>query len=135
MAAMTTVKGTFEITMQAEPPFDDVGGVTLSRASFDKRLSGPLEATSKVHMLAARTPVADSAGYVAVERITGTLEGRSGSFVVLQRGVMTRGARSLEITIVPDSGTGDLAGIAGKMDIEIVSGQHHYTLEYAFDGT
>jgi hypothetical protein len=57
IAAMTTVKGTFEITMQAEPPFDEVGGVTLSRASFDKRLSGPLEATSKVHMLASRTPV------------------------------------------------------------------------------
>lgn len=130
---MTTVKGTFEITMQAEPPFEEVDGVTLSRASFDKTFSGPLVATSKVYMLASRTPVENSAGYVAVERITGALESRSGSFVVLQRGVMTRGARSLEITVVPDSGTGDLKGIAGKMDIEIVSGQHHYQLDYTLE--
>ena len=132
---MTTAKGTFEITMQAEPPFEDVAGVTLGRATFDKRFSGALEATSKVYMLASRTPVESSAGYVAVERITGTLDSRRGSFVVLHRGVMTRGARSLEITVVPDSGTGDLEGIAGKMDIEIVSGQHHYQLDYTIEGT
>jgi hypothetical protein len=124
------VTGTFEITMQAEPPFDTVEGVSLSRASFTKRFSGAIEGTSQVQMLASRTPVENSAGYVAIERIVGALEGRSGSFVVLQRGVMTRGARALDITIVPDSGTGELAGIAGKMDIQIVLGEHRYELDY-----
>lgn len=132
---MATGKGTFEITMQAEPPFEEVSGVTLSRASFEKRFSGALNATSQVHMLASRTPVESSAGYVAVERITGKLEARDGSFVVLHRGIMARGARSLELGIVPDSGTGDLKGISGTMSIDIVNGQHHYTIEYAFDAS
>jgi hypothetical protein len=69
-------KGTFEVTMQGEPPFDVHEGVSLSRASFDKKFAGPLQATSKVQMLAARTPVNDSAGYVAIERIVGTLDGK-----------------------------------------------------------
>ncbi len=125
------VTGTFEISMKAEPPYDTVDGVNLGRASFDKRFSGPLQATSVVQMLSARTPVENSAGYVAVERIVGMLEGRSGSFVVLQTGLMNRGEQSLTITIVPDSGTGELAGISGKMNIRIVDRQHHYELEYA----
>jgi hypothetical protein len=127
------VQGSFEITMQGEPPYDDVAGVTLSRATFSKRFSGPLEATSTVHMLAARTPVAASAGYVAVERISGALEGRAGTFVVTHVGIMTRGQRSLTVQIVPDSGTGALAGIAGTMDIEVTDGKHVYTLDYRLD--
>lgn len=123
-------KGTFEIKMTGEPPYDTVDGVSLSRARFDKRFVGPLEATSQVQMLAARTPVEGSAGYVAIERIDGVLEGKRGTFVVMHVGVMNRGARELEIRIVPDSGTGELAGIAGRMDIQIVSGQHHYEIEY-----
>lgn len=123
-------KGTFEIKMTGEPPYDAVEGVSLSRARFDKKFTGPLEATSHVEMLAARTPVEGSAGYVAIERIDGVLEGKRGTFVVMHVGVMNRGDRSLEIRIVPDSGTGELAGIAGRMDIQIVSGQHHYELEY-----
>ncbi|MGA9520483.1 MAG: DUF3224 domain-containing protein [Myxococcaceae bacterium] len=125
------MKGTFEISMKSEPPYDTVDGVSLGRACFDKRLSGPLQATSVVQMLAARTPVENSAGYVAVERIVGTLEGRSGSFVVVHTGLMNRGEQSLTITIVPDSGTGELAGISGRMNIQIVERQHHYELEYA----
>jgi len=124
------VKGSFEIQMQAEPPYDSLDGVTLGRARFDKQFSGPLSATSQVQMLASRTRVENSAGYVAIERIAGTLDGKRGSFVVLHTGLMTRGERSLTITIVPDSGTGELGGISGRMDIQIVNGQHFYELDY-----
>ena len=127
------VKGPFEVRMEGEPPFDEVGGVALARASFDKTFTGPLEATSKVNMLSARTPVAGSAGYVALERVNGVLEGRRGTFTVVHTGLMTRGQPSLTISIVPDSGTGELAGIAGKMDIQIVEGKHFYELEYSFE--
>jgi hypothetical protein len=124
------IKGTFEITMVAEPPYDVVDGVSLGRVRFDKRFAGPLEGTSVVHMLGARTPVDGSAGYVALERVTGTLQGRRGTFVLQHTGVMDRGAPSLTVTVVPDSGTGELAGLTGRMDIKIVGGQHHYQLEY-----
>ena len=125
-------KGSFEVTMHAEPPYDAVDGVTLGRAAFDKRFSGPLEGTGSVQMAATRTPVAGSAGYVAVERIQATLEGRRGTFVVLHTGLMNRGTPSLTIQIVPDSGTGELRGIAGTMTIEIAEGKHFYELDYTF---
>lgn len=125
--------GSFEVTMSAEPPYDEVDGVTLSRMRFDKRFCGPLEATSEVHMLAARTPVQGSAGYVAMERVVGTLEGRRGSFVLQHLGTMNRGDAALDVTVVPDSGTGDLAGIAGRMTIDIVDGKHFYAFEYSLD--
>jgi hypothetical protein len=128
-------KGSFEVAMQAEPPYDAVDGVTLGRASFEKRFSGALEATSTVQMLAARTPMDDSAGYVAIERIQGVLDGRRGTFVVLQTGIMNRGSRSLTITVVPDSGTAELRGIAGRMTIEIVEGKHFYELDYTLAPT
>lgn len=125
------VKGSFEVKLRFDAPFDTVEGVSLGRAQGDKRFAGPLEATGTVEMLSARTGIENSAGYVAVERITGTLAGRRGSFVVLHTGLMNRGAGSLTITIVPDSGTGELSGISGKMAIEIVQGQHYYELDYA----
>jgi hypothetical protein len=124
-------RGSFEIKMSAQPPFDVVEGVSLSRVMFDKVFAGELAATSKVEMLAARTPVTDSAGYVAIERIVGTLAGRNGSFVVMHMGTMTRGVSALSLTIVPDSGTGELDAIAGTMKIEIVEGKHFYEIEYS----
>lgn len=127
-------KGSFEISSEHEPPYDTVDGVTLGRTTFDKRFFGPLEATSKVQMLGARTPVAGSAGYVAIERIAGVLEGKTGTFVVVHSGLMSRGSRTgLSITIVPDSGTGQLAGISGRMDIQIVDGKHFYELDYTLE--
>jgi hypothetical protein len=123
-------KGTFEITMQGEPPYEEVDGVSFGRASFDKRFTGPLSGTGKVQMLAARTPIENSGAYVALERITGTLDGKPGSFATVHMGIMTRGTRSLTLTIVPDSGTGDLKGIAGRMDIHVVDGKHHYEVDY-----
>ena len=123
-------RGSFEIQMQAEPPYDVVEDVSLARVSFDKQFSGPLVAPSKVSMLGARTREPGSAGYVALERVTGTLEGRSGSFVLLHRGIMDRGERALSVVVVPDSATGELAGLRGQMDIQIVEGKHHYVFDY-----
>ena len=124
------VKGTFDLTMNAEPPYDVEGGVTLARVRFDKRFAGPLEATSEVHMIGARTQVEGSAGYVAIERVRGTLQDRRGTFVLQHNGVMNRGATSLSVTVVPDSGTEQLAGISGTMAIQVVDGKHFYELDY-----
>jgi hypothetical protein len=123
-------KGSFDVKMTPEPPYDDVEGVSLGRAALDKKFAGPLQAMSTAVMLAARTPVPSSAGYVAIERIVGVLEGRRGTFVVVHNGLMNRGAPALTITIVPDSGTGELAGISGRMAIQIVEGKHFYELDY-----
>ncbi len=124
------VKGSFEVTPSFDPPYETVEGVTLGRASFDKRFSGALDATGKVHMLAARTAVTGSAGYVAAERVTGSLGGRTGTFVLLHTGIMTRGAPSLTVVVAPDSGTGELTGLSGRMNIEIVEGKHFYEFDY-----
>jgi len=97
--------------------------------SIDKQFHGDLEATSKGEMLSAVTSVKGSAGYVAMERVSGTLHGRSGAFVLQHSGTMTRSAPQLSITVVPDSGTGQLAGLGGKMDIKIADGKHSYTFD------
>lgn len=123
-------KGSFEVDLHREPPFDTADGVALSRASVDKHFSGALQGTSKAQMLSAVTPTQGSAAYVAVERIEGTLDGKRGTFVAVHTGVMNRGTPSLTIHIVADSGTGELSGIAGKMSIQIVEGRHFYEMEY-----
>lgn len=127
---MTTVSGTFDVSTRPDPPFSTEDGVFLGRMEFDKVFQGALVATSVVHMTYARTPVDTSAGYVAVERIVGSVDGRAGSFVVLHTGLMDEGELSLEVPIVPKSGTGELAGITGSMTIEESDGEHSYTLEY-----
>ncbi|HEY4160279.1 MAG TPA: DUF3224 domain-containing protein, partial [Polyangiaceae bacterium] len=94
---------------------------------------GDLVATSTGQMIGARSrEVKASAGYVAIERVVGSLEGRQGSFVLQHSGVMTRGIGELTVTVVPDTGTAGLSGIAGRMNIEIADGKHYYTLEYDF---
>jgi hypothetical protein len=128
MAAHAT--GTFEVKLTPQPPEDKAEGATLGRMSGDKQFHGDLEGTSKVQMLTAMTDVRGSAGYVAIERVTGTLRGRSGSFVLQHSGSSNRGATQLSITVVPDSGTGQLVGIAGKMTITITDGKHSYDFEY-----
>lgn len=124
------VSGTFTVTTHGEPPFDDIGSVTMARARVDKCYEGALEAMSQVYMLAARTPIANSAAYVGLERIEGMIDQRTGSFLVVHLGVRNRGEDRLTIDIVPDSGTGELAGIAGSMTLRIVDGQHRYELDY-----
>jgi hypothetical protein len=89
-----------------------------------------LEATAKGTMLTAGTDVKGSAGYVAIERVTGTLKGRSGSFVLQHSGTLTRGEPQQSITVVPDSGTGQLVGIAGKLTVIIAAGKHSYEFDY-----
>jgi hypothetical protein len=106
------------------------GAVAVGRMSIDKRFHGALDATSLGEMLAHRTAVQGSAGYVAMEQVTGTLAGRTGTFVLQHTGVMDQGAQSLTITVVPDSATGELRGLTGRMAIEIVDGQHFYEFEY-----
>ena len=124
-------RGTFnvEITPQVEPVSTD--GVSLGRRSLAKQIEGDLVGTSTGEMLAALTPVKGSAGYVAIERVTGTLHGREGSFVLQHSGTMDNGAQQLSITIVPDSGTAALTGIRGDFRLRIEAGQHHYELEYS----
>ena len=117
--------GTFEVKMA---PLDSEG--VPGRMSIDKQFHGDLQGTSRGQMLAAMTGVEGSAGYVAIEQVTGTLAGRSGTFVLQHNGIMNRGAPSLTITVIPDSGTGGLAGLEGTMTIEIAGGQHSYEMEY-----
>jgi hypothetical protein len=101
--------------------------------SIEKEFKGDLEGTSSVQMIGARSEVQGSAGYVAIERVMASLDGRAGSFVLQHFGVMTRGTGELKVSVVPDTGTGDLRGIAGRMSIEIALGKHYYTFEYSFD--
>lgn len=126
--------GTFEVKLTPQAP-DENGEATLGRMLIDKQFHGDLEATSKGQMLAAMTEVKGSAGYVAMERVSGTLAGRSGTFVLQHRGTMTRGEGQLTVTVVPDSGTGELVGLAGKMTINIADGKHSYDFEYTLDDT
>jgi len=128
MAAHAT--GTFEVKLTPQPPEDKAEGSTLGRMSGDKQFHGDLEGTSKVQMLTAMTDVKGSAGYVAIERVIGTLHGHTGSFVLQHSGSSNRGATQLSITVVPDSGTGQLVGITGKMTITITDGKHSYDFEY-----
>lgn len=131
----TRASGTFEVKLSPQPMRDDVNDATLGRMSIDKQFHGDLEATSEGEMLTAMTDVKGSAGYVAVERVRGTLHGRSGTFVLQHSGTMTRGVPELTITVVPDSGTGELAGLAGKMAIQIAEGKHSYDFEYTLAET
>jgi hypothetical protein len=98
--------------------------------SIDKQFHGDLEGTSKGEMLTASGTVKGSAGYVAMERVEGKLKGRSGSFVLQHNATMNRGVPQLNIIVVPDSGTGELEGLAGQMTIKITGGKHFYDFEY-----
>ena len=130
---MTTAiaKGTFSVKLEPQPDTGPVDGVSLGRIALDKHYEGDLVATARGEMLTAMTAVKGSAGYVAIERVSGSLQGRSGSFVLQHTGAMNRGAQQLSITIVPDSGGGQLAGISGTLAIRIVDGAHFYELAYA----
>jgi Protein of unknown function (DUF3224) len=126
-AVMTTLaRGTFEVKLNPQAPDDPA----IGRMLLDKEFRGDLEATGRGQMLAAGTDVKGSAGYVAIERVGGTLHGRAGGFVLQHSGTMTRGEPQLTITVVPDSGTGELAGLTGKMAIAIADGKHSYEFDY-----
>ncbi len=122
--------GPFDVKMTPEAADTEGEGSALGRMAIAKTYHGDLEATARGTMLTAGTSVEGSAAYVAVERVTGTLHGRRGTFALQHMGTMTRGEPSLTITVVPDSGTGELAGLAGKLAIVVVGGKHSYELEY-----
>ena len=126
-------KGEFEVKRIPQEELDIGGGASVGHSRFDKRFRGPLDAASVVHMLAVMSPVAGSGAYVAIERIEGTLNGRRGSFFAQHNGVMDRGKPSLDLTVVPDSGTDDLLGLRGRIAIDIVDGKHFYTFDYDLD--
>ena len=130
---MAHAGGTFEVNL-APQASDDEADATLGRLSIDKQFHGDLEATSQGQMLTAGTEIEGSAGYVAIERVRGTLHGRRGTFALQHSGTMARGAPSLTIRVVPDSGTGELTGLSGSMSITIVEGRHSYDFEYALAG-
>jgi len=125
---MSHAAGSFEVKLAPIVSHDE--GAKIGRFSLDKQYAGDLVATASGEMLAAMSDVQGSAVYVAIERVTGTLGGRAGSFALHHRGVMTRGAPDLIVLIAPDSGTGELIGIAGTMTIEIRGRDHFYTIDY-----
>jgi hypothetical protein len=128
----TRIQGEFEVALTNQDPSEAAEDAGVHRRSFDKRYRGELDAVGRGEMLAVHGDVKGSAGYVAMERVTGTLAGRSGSFAIQHHGIMDRGAASLSITVVPDSGVGELAGITGRMGITIEDGKHFYDFEYEF---
>ena len=122
--------GTFDVKLV--PLTDESSADTaIGRNSIDKVFHGDLEGTSKGQMLAAMGSVKGSAGYVAMEKVTGTLKGRAGSFVLQHNATMTRGTPELSIKVVPDSGTGQLEGITGSLTIKIDQGKHSYEFDYS----
>jgi len=128
----STARGTFTVTMTPQPHADGVGAPAVGRMALHKVFEGDMTGTADGQMLALRTATEGSAGYVAMDVVNATLDGRHGTFALQHSGVMTRGEKSLRIVIVPDSGTDGLAGIHGTFDIDIRDGQHFYVLDYAF---
>ncbi len=126
--------GTFDVQLTAQTPDDPAADPALGRMAIDKQFHGDLEATSRGAMLTAGTAISGSAGYVAIERVSGTLQGRRGGFMLMHTGTMTRGTPDLRITVVPDSGTGELEGLAGTLAITIAGGQHAYDFVYTLGG-
>lgn len=134
---MTTTRasGLFEVKLNPLAAYNTDESALLARMSIDKKFHGDLEATSKGEMLTAGSAVKGSATYVAIERVTGMLHRRTGAFSLHHNGTMNRGAPQLAVSVVPDSGTGQLVGLTGTMSIDISGGKHSYTFDYALPGT
>ncbi len=122
--------GTFAVKVVPLPADDNVDTGGFGRLSIDKTFSGGLSGTSKGQMVGAFTAVEGSAGYVALERVTGSLNGKKGSFVLQHNGTMKQGVSTMIVTVVPDSGTEELTGLSGTMEIIIEGKVHSYILEY-----
>ncbi len=122
-----TASGEFDVKLTAQPSQEK----SLGRLLIDKQFRGELTGSSKGEMLSAATNIKGSAGYVAIELVTGALHGRAGSFVLQHNGTMNRGEGQLSVTVVPDSGTGELQGLTGRMTIRITGGKHFYEFEYS----
>jgi hypothetical protein len=126
--------GPFAVTLAPQSPAWPGEDAPLARMSIEKQFTGDLDATSRGEMLSAGTAVKGSAGYVAIERVTGKLHDREGTFILQHTGTMNRGVPSLSISVVPDSGTGALQGLSGSMQIIMENKQHSYLFDYSIDG-
>jgi hypothetical protein len=131
MPSMTQAKGAFDVKVVPQGAGDTAEGIALGRMSIDKQFHGDLEATSKGEMLTSRLESNGSAAYVAIERVIGTLSGKPGSFALMHQGLANKERQHLVVTVVPDSGTGQLTGLSGTMTITIVDTKHLYELSYS----
>lgn len=127
---MSSITGTFDVTITPETLSDTAAQSGLGRLSLAKRYHGALDASAQGEMLSVRASVAGSAGYVALERVDGSLDGRHGSFYLQHSGSMTRGEPALSVTVVPDTGTEQLQGLSGSLAIRIEGGKHYYDFTY-----
>jgi hypothetical protein len=133
---MTThASGSFDVKLTPQAQDDPSASPAISRMTLDKQFQGDLEAQSKGEMLAFGTAAQGSGGYVAIEQVSGTLKGRNGTFALQHKGVMTRGEAQLSVSVIPDSGTGELEGLAGEMTIKIENGKHFYEFAYTLAQT
>ena len=131
---MPSCTGTFDVTMTPQDLHAAAADSGIGRMALAKRYHGELDATGVGEMLAAMTATPGSAGYVALERVDGTLAGRSGTFFLQHAGTMDRGSPTLSVSVVPDSGADGLAGLSGRLGIRIEGGVHYYDFDYAFGG-
>lgn len=132
---MKTIKGKFEVKSTPLPLDEDLQSLGAMRMMFEKKFEGALAADGLVSMMGLMNGELGSGGYVALERVTGSVEGRDGSFCLQHSSTMERGKQKQSITVIPDSGTGQLQGISGSMVVEIVKGQHFYNFEYSLPKT
>jgi hypothetical protein len=128
---MKRATGSFEVSLQPLPNTEVTAESQFGRMLLTKKFSGDLTATARGQMLTAMTTVKGSAGYVAIDHVTGELDGRQGSFVLQHSGSMNRGSQSLSIMVVPDTGTGELTGLSGTLSINIIDGKHFYDFIYS----
>jgi len=128
---MKRATGSFEVILQPLSNADVTGDAMLGRLLLTKKFSGDLQASARGQMLSAGTTTRGSAGYVAIDHVTGELDGRKGSFMLQHSGSMNRGVPTLSIMVVPDSGTGELTGISGTLSVNIIDGKHFYDFIYS----
>lgn len=126
---MSNAKGTFDVKLT--PEVDNSGESIVGRMTIDKQFQGDLDGSSKGLMVMAGTAVQGSAGYVAIEKVTGSLKGKRGSFYLQHNGIMNRGDGQLSVVVIPDSGTDDLSGLSGTFNIKIDNGEHYYDFDYS----
>ncbi|WP_374517801.1 DUF3224 domain-containing protein [Undibacterium squillarum] len=127
---MQQIRGSFDVQLQAQPAAEAIASAALGRRTIVKQFHGELDAASLGEMLSVHTAVKGSAAYVALERVSGTLNGKRGSFVLMHTGLMDKGQSSLTVQVVPDSATEELQGLSGTMQIEIREGKHFYVFDY-----
>ena len=128
---MKRATGSFEVSLQPLPNAEMAEDPMLGRMLLTKKFSGDLRASARGQMLSAMTTVKGSAGYVAIDQVTGELDGHKGSFVLQHSGAMNRGVPSLSIMVVPDSGTDELAGLSGTLSVNVIDGRHFYDFIYS----